>query len=71
VTAAILQCLARFPNAEDDLEGVADTWLSPFRFRIERSVLLEALAQLEGRGIVVRRQSGDGRTRFARRRGPP
>jgi hypothetical protein len=71
VMDAISQYLARFPDAEDDLEGVAGTWLAPYRFRIDRTVIVEALERLEARGVVTRRRSVDRRTLFSRQRDRP
>lgn len=64
ISYAILAYLAKNPDAQDTLEGIAEWWL--LAQQIERQVpkVKEALAQLVKQDLIVERQGKDSRTYY-------
>lgn len=64
----VLGYLARYPDAEDTLDGIADWWIPQQRIHVSVEQLVRVLRQLAEAGAVE--PVGDGpRRRYRRRRG--
>ena len=50
--------LDAWPQAADTAEGIRRWWLAPRHGEVPLAVVEEALAQLEGEGVVIRRETG-------------
>ena len=68
IAADMRRYLERHPNAMDTLEGIAGWWIPLQRYEEAREKVAKALAYLESRGEITRREMPDGRTLFLKPR---
>jgi hypothetical protein len=60
----VLECLARFPQREDTLQGITQWWLMENRVDWAVAEVQAALDELVGRGFVIAWPAADGQTRY-------
>lgn len=67
---AIVAYLAEHSAAQDTIEGITEWWVLEHHIKFQIAEVKEAVAELVAQGLVVERQSGDGRSfyRLNRRR---
>jgi len=68
IAADMRRYLERHPKAMDTLEGIAGWWIPRQRYEEARGKVAQALAYLESRGEIARREMPDGRTLFLKPR---